>query len=157
MHSPSPFVFFSSACLGLFIILTVGAYYVPIVRQAAIKILLDKDRALSQANFNAFAAAQTAGAVRSVSSTPTFSTSSTPYSPQPASTTYPAMNGNVTKGAQYRLLKNVDECTFNTMGQDGWEAVEVGGNVDISSGRTPDCKSSGIVDTMDWVLFSRSR
>jgi|GEM_PF-6990685 len=56
---------------------------------------------------------------------------------------------------QYRLLRNVDPCTFNKLGAQGFQSVQYGGNVDTEAGLDENCKSSREVSFMDWVLFQK--
>jgi hypothetical protein len=61
------------------------------------------------------------------------------------------------KTYEYKLLKSVDICQMNTLGADGFQAIDYGGNMDISSGRDADCKNYHTVNVLDWVLFMKEK
>jgi len=58
---------------------------------------------------------------------------------------------------EYKLLKNVDTCTLNTLGSQGFQATQFGGNLNYDIGKDVTCQKQGFVDVLDWVLFVRQK
>jgi hypothetical protein len=55
---------------------------------------------------------------------------------------------------QYKLIEEVDPCTFNKLGAQGWRAVQIGGTlINASPGKDQTCAQAGLYDGLDWVLF----
>lgn len=61
---------------------------------------------------------------------------------------------------QYKLLTNVDVCTLNTLGKDGWQPIQYGQNADGADSqsdtvRDENCKGFHKGISIPWVLFER--
>lgn len=56
---------------------------------------------------------------------------------------------------QYKLLDDVDTCTLNKLGSQGWRAVQFGGTILSAAGYSELCDRINVVDVLDWVLFER--
>lgn len=76
-------------------------------------------------------------------------------SPQPfaGATARSAVDSAGTSTYKYRLLKNVDPCTLNTLGSQGWVPIQFDVVVVASSGSDENCKNAGLYTSLSWVIF----
>lgn len=69
--------------------------------------------------------------------------------------TPPVATSTLQKKYEYKLLRDVDLCTMNKLGTQGWQAYQFGGTLDSAYGSDESCKNWKMYDVLDWVLFSR--
>jgi hypothetical protein len=93
----------------------------------------------------------------------------TPIAPStPASTPLKTIIGTSTQDAvssdsqnttyEYKLVRSVDGCKLNTLGAQGFQAIQYGpSGVNPEAGRDGDCKGFHLVDSFDWILFMRTK
>ena len=76
----------------------------------------------------------------------------------PAATLFVATTSAAVVGPrknEYKFLRNVDSCTLNKLGSQGWQAFQFGGTLDMAYGYDENCKNGKTYDVFDWILFSR--
>ena len=64
---------------------------------------------------------------------------------------------DIPKKHEFKLVKNVDVCTMNTLSNQGFEPIQYGVNVDFGTGKDPTCTKNQLVDEFDWILFAREK
>ena len=69
------------------------------------------------------------------------------------SSSAPATDGTT---YEYKLLEQVDLCTLNKLGKDGWHATQFGGTlIPQVYGKDATCTKAAFYDVVDWILFER--
>ena len=119
-------------------------------------------RILSSANTTPFLASVigTFNLPDSATSTPVLSSASSTASPSTVPTFVINMVSATSTPAapkkySYKLVRDVDICTMNKLGAQGWQAYQFGGNLESYYGTDENCKNGKVYDTiLDWVLFS---
>jgi hypothetical protein len=56
----------------------------------------------------------------------------------------------------YKIVKDPDPCTMNTLGAGGWQTVQYGPDIDRISGLDETCSHKVFADTISWILFQKA-
>ncbi len=56
---------------------------------------------------------------------------------------------------QFKTLVQVDQCTLNKLGAQGWHPIQFGGSLVVTSGFDEVCKKPGLYQSLDWVLMEK--
>ncbi len=126
-----------SLYLGIIAVFIVYNFQTP--RQWALTTLSQKENASSHV----------ASALTGFDSTRQTKAPLAPEVPGEATTTTPATY-------QYKVIENVDPCTLNKLGAQGWHAVQFGGTLVQTAGRDENCLRSGLFSSLDWALFEKN-